>query len=203
MRPDWIGVSWSKKTGTLKMKSFHIPCKTMNTFVQVLLGSMRQSLQLKELNMYYYKATGSHRVKNNLLIPIRDTSAWAATVLQWTTWKNYFLLKHAALFYTTTVHCLSNSTQIFFAMNKPKVISLFKDFFPSAKAVEAKITLVVWQVSDMNFITPEDSYFTWNSFMVLVWISLVSYKETWNVLSIFNACYWSYSEWLICIFFNF
>lgn len=46
----------------------------MNTFVQVLLGYMRQSLQLKELNKYY-KATGSHGVKNTLLIPKRDNSA--------------------------------------------------------------------------------------------------------------------------------
>lgn len=57
------------------MKSFHIPCKTKNTFVQVLLGYMRQSLQLQELDMYYYKATGSHGVKNTLLIPKRDNSA--------------------------------------------------------------------------------------------------------------------------------
>ncbi len=128
------------------MKSFHIPCKTMNTFVQVLLGYMRQSLQLKELDMYYYKATGSHGVKNTLLIPKRDNSACAATVLQLIFLMFYscrfkrrcyfFVGTHLALFYTMTVHCLSSSTKYFFlARDRPKIISLFKNFFPSAKVV--------------------------------------------------------------------
>ncbi len=112
----WIDVSWKL---TLKMKSFHIPCKTMNTFVQVLLGYMRQSLQLKELDMYYYKATGSHGVKNTLL-----NSACAATVLQLIFLMFYscrferrcyfFVGTHLALFYTMTVHCLSSSTKYIF-----------------------------------------------------------------------------------------
>ncbi len=77
------------------MKSFHIPCKTMNTFVQVLLGYMRQSLQLKELDMYYYKATGSHGVKNTLL-----NSACAAIVLQ-------------LIFLSCFIHVVSNGAVIF------------------------------------------------------------------------------------------
>lgn len=136
----------------------------MNTFVQVLLGYMRQSLQLKELNKYYYKATGSHGVKNTLLIPKREQQCLSSNSTSMNSPLIFYSCRvklrcyffggtHSALFYTATVHCLSNSTQlVFFARNRPKIISLFKDLFPSAKAVEAKITLVVWQVSNMNFI---------------------------------------------------